>query len=98
MNNPYDVLGVRPEDDDGTIRKRYLELVREFSPEQYPARFAAVRAAYDAVKDLHCRVKNRLFETGHQDSMDQIIEEILCRTPRRRYSLQALLDNLRVGR
>ena len=98
MTDPYTILGVAPESDDEAIRRRYLALVREFSPEQHPQRFAAIRAAYDAVKDLNSRVKNRLFEQGRQDSVDQIIEDILCRTPRRRYSLQALLDNLRSGR
>jgi curved DNA-binding protein CbpA len=98
MTDPYTVLGVSPESDDDTIRKRYLELVREFSPEQHPQRFAAVRAAYEAVKDVNSRVRHRLFEQGRRDSIEQIIEEIACRTPRRRFSLQALLENARTGR
>ena len=98
MTDPYSVLGVSPQSDDETIRKRYLELVRQFSPEQHPQRFAAVRAAYDAVRDLNRRVFYQLFEAGRNDSVDQIIEEIACRTQRRRFSLQALLDNLKAGR
>jgi curved DNA-binding protein CbpA len=98
MNDPYAVLGVTPECDDDAIRKRYLELVREFSPEQHPQRFAAIRAAYEVVRDLDSRVQHRLFQQGRRDSIDQIIEEITCRTPRRRYHLHALLDNLRLGR
>jgi curved DNA-binding protein CbpA len=98
MDDPYAVLGVSPESDDETIRKRYLELVREFSPEQHPRRFAAVRAAYEAVKDLNSRVAYRLFEQGRRDGIEQIIEEIACRTPRRRFTLQALLENLKAGR
>ena len=31
--------------EDETIRRRYLELVREFPPERHPTRFAAIRAA-----------------------------------------------------
>jgi curved DNA-binding protein CbpA len=98
MDDPYAVLGVGPESDDETIRKRYLDLVREFSPEQHPQRFSAVRAAYEQVRDLNSRVRYRLFEQGRRDSIEQIIEEIACRTPRRRWSLQALLDNVRKGR
>src|ERR1700677_4994094 len=97
-DNPYVVLGVSPESDDETIRKRYLDLVRQFSPEQHPQRFAQIRAAYEAVRDLNSRVNYRLFEQGRRDSIEQVIEEIACRTTRRRYSLQSLLDNLRVGR
>lgn len=98
MTDPYAVLGIAPESDDDTIRKRYLELVKQYSPEQHPQRFAAIRAAYDVVRDLNRRVTFQLFEAGRNDSIDQIIEEIACRTPRRRFSLQALMDNLRAGR
>jgi curved DNA-binding protein CbpA len=96
--DPYTTLGISPESDDESIRKRYLELVREFSPELHPQRFAQVRSAYEAVRDLNSRVNYRLFEQGRRDSVEQIIEEIACRSERRRYSLQSLLDNLRAGR
>ncbi len=98
MTDPYAELGVAPEADDETIRKRYLQLVREFSPEQHPQRFAAIRSAYEQVRSLNSRVAYRLFEQGKRDSIESIIEEIVCRTPRRRFSLQALQDNLRMGR
>lgn len=94
MTDPYAVLGITPESDDEAVRRRYLELVREFSPEQHPQRFAEVRAAYELVKDATGRARYRLFEQGRRDSIEQIIEEIACRTPRRRFSLPALLDNL----
>ena len=71
---------------------RYLELVRESPPERNPERFAAVRAAYERLKDLDARVRHRLFEQGKRDGIDELIEEMACRTPRRRYGLQALLQ------
>ena len=40
MNEPHQVLGVEPDADDETIRRRYLELVREFPPERNPEKFA----------------------------------------------------------
>ena len=43
MSDPYDVLGLPPDSDDEAIRRRYLELVRQFSPEHHPERFSAVR-------------------------------------------------------
>lgn len=49
--NPFETLGVRPEDTDDVIRRRYLELVRLHPPERDPEKFKAIRAAYDAVKD-----------------------------------------------
>jgi curved DNA-binding protein CbpA len=91
-SDPYTVLGVPPESDDAAIRKRYLELVRQYPPEHYAEKFAAVRAAYEKLRDLDSRVRHRLFEQGKRDSIEEIIEEIACRTPRRRYSLQTLLQ------
>jgi len=97
VTDPYAVLGVLPESDDEAIRKRYLELVREFSPEHHPARFAAIRAAYEQLSDQKRRVEYRLFEQGKRENIEQIIEEVACRTPRRRFHLNALMDLYRKG-
>jgi curved DNA-binding protein CbpA len=91
MADPYTVLGVAVDADDETIRRRYLELAREFAPEHYPERFAAIRAAYEKIKTLENRVRHRLFETGKDDSIESIIEEAACRTPRQRMGLRAIL-------
>jgi curved DNA-binding protein CbpA len=94
MTDPYAVLGLPPESDDDTIRRRYLELVRQFPPEHQPEKFAAIRAAYENLRDLNTRLRYRLFEAGKKDSVDAIIEEITCRSPRRRVSLKTLLSIL----
>jgi curved DNA-binding protein CbpA len=95
MTDPYQVLGLSADSDDETIRRRYLELVRQFSPEQHPEKFAAVRAAYESLRNLDTRLRHRLFEAGKNESVDAIIEEIACRSPRHRISLQALLATLK---
>ena len=95
MSEPHAVLGLPPDCDDETIRRRYLELVRQFSPEHHPQRFAAVRAAYEQLRDLNTRLRYRLFEAGKKDTIDAILEELSCRSARRRVSLQALLDAVR---
>lgn len=92
MSDPYAELGLPADSDDEAIRRRYLELVREFPPERHPERFAAVRAAYDRLRDLNTRLRHRLFETGKNESLEALIEEIACRSPRRRVSLRALLS------
>jgi curved DNA-binding protein CbpA len=89
--NAYDVLGLPPDADDAAVRRRYLELTKQFPPEQHPERFAAVRAAYERLKDLDARTRYRLFEVGADDSLEAIIEEAACRTPRRRFKLTELL-------
>jgi curved DNA-binding protein CbpA len=94
MTDPYAVLGLPPDSNDEAIRRRYLELVRQFSPEHHPERFAAIRAAYESLRDLNTRLRYRLFEAGKNESVEAIIEEITCRTPRRRVSLRTLLSTV----
>ncbi len=91
MTDPYEVLGLSGDSDDETIRRRYLQLVREFTPEQQPEKFAAIRQAFEHLRDLNTRLRYRLFQAGKKDSVDAIIEEIACRSPRRRVSLETLL-------
>src|SRR6516164_8206814 len=91
MADPYQVLNLPADSDDETIRRRYLELVRQFPPERHPEKFAAVRQAYEKLRDLNTRLRYRLFEAGRNESVDAIIEEIACRSPRRRVSLETLL-------
>ena len=95
MTDPYAVLGLPDDSDDEAIRRRYLELVRQLSPEQHPEKFAAIRAAYESLKDLNTRLRYRLFEAGKKESVDALVEELACRTSRRRVSLETLLGTLR---
>ena len=97
MSSPYAVLGLPADSDDGAIRRRYLELVRQFSPEHHPEKFAAIRAAYESLRDLNTRLRYRLFEAGKEESVEALIEEIACRKARRRLSLEMLLSTLPKG-
>ena len=94
MDDPQGVLGLPADADDETIRHRYLELVRQFTPEHHPEKFAAIRAAYERLRDRNARVRYRLFEAGRKESMESIVEEIACRSSRRRVSLKTLLSVL----
>jgi curved DNA-binding protein CbpA len=94
MTDPYQVLGLPGDSDDEAIRRRYLELVRQFSPERHPEKFAAVRRAYESLRDLNTRLRYRLFEAGKNETVDAIVEELTCRSTRRRLSLQTLLSAL----
>ena len=95
MNDPYQVLGLPGDADDEAIRRRYLELVRQFPPEHHPEKLAAIRAAYDNLRDLDTRLRYRLFEAGSKETIPVLIEEVQCRNPRRRLSLQTLLGTVR---
>jgi len=92
MLDPFHVLGVAADADDETIRRRYLELVRENPPERAPEKFAAIRQAYEQVKDMETRLKKRLFELDKDLSIGTIIEEVTCKSPRHRVSLAKLIE------
>src|SRR5258708_6971218 len=94
MTDAYEVLGLPADADDDTIRRRYLEVVRQVSPEHHPEKFSAIRAAYEQLKDLNTRLRYRLFEAGKKDSIDAIIEEVSCRSARRRIPLKTLLSTV----
>jgi len=88
-------MGLPADADDETIRRRYLELVKQFSPEHHPEKFAQVRQAYERLRDLETRLKHRLFEAGKTDSIDAILEDLSsCQTSRRRLTLQALVNSV----
>jgi curved DNA-binding protein CbpA len=91
MPDPYTVLDLPPDADDAAVRKRYLELTLKYPPEQHPEKFAAVRAAYEKVRTLDARVKYKLFEQGSENTIEAIIEEAECTTPRPRPSLEQLI-------
>ncbi len=94
QTDPFAVLGLPVDSDDAAIRRRYLELVRQFPPEKNPERFAAVRQAYDLLRDDPTRWHYRLFEAGQKESIEALIEELQCRSLRRRLSLKSLLSQL----
>lgn len=91
MKDPFEVLGLPPEAGDEEVRARYLELVRRHPPERSPARFSAVRDAYEAVKTLPHRVALRVFRDGPGETVDDLIEELECPPTGRRYRLSDLL-------
>jgi curved DNA-binding protein CbpA len=67
MPNPFDLLGVAETADDDTIKKAYLQQVREHPPERDPDRFQAIRAAFETVKSRRDRLRYRLL---HQEPPD----------------------------
>lgn len=90
MANPYAVLGLSPDADDAAVRARYLQLTREFPPEQHPEKSAAVRAAYDKLKDLDARAEHRLFGGADDETIDELIDTAIRSGPIRRITLNEL--------
>jgi curved DNA-binding protein CbpA len=76
VTDPYQVLGLSRHATEDEIRKRYLELVREFSPDRAPERFAEIRAAYDAVRDPSRRIAAQLFDPETTDTLDALATSV----------------------
>jgi len=92
MSDPYEVLGIDPRSDDAEIRRRYLELVRRHPPDREPERFAAVREAYDQLRDPVARLKSKLFPLETSDTMDAILAEMERRLRTARIPMKTLLS------
>ena len=91
MNDPYLQLGLPPSADETEIRRRYLELVREFPPDRAPEKFAEIRAAYDALRDPVSRLEATLFNPqSRTDSLESIGEELRGRLLSARFPISVL--------
>ncbi|AGA24594.1 DnaJ domain-containing protein [Singulisphaera acidiphila] len=91
MNDPYEILGLERDADEAEIRQRYLALVREFSPDRAPERFAAIRAAYDEVRDPLQRLETQLFRLKSHDSIEAILTDLRARLRDARIPMETLL-------
>jgi len=90
----FATLGVPLSATDVDIRKRYLELTVQFPPEQHAEKFAAMREAYEKIRTLDARAKYMLNDRGKEDTIEAILEEVECTTPRPRPSLSMLVQLL----
>lgn len=78
--------------DESEIRRRYLELVRQHSPEREPERFAEIRNAYEQLRDPVKRMERQLFEVDDQDSLDVVLRDVRSQLRNKRIPTQTLLD------
>jgi curved DNA-binding protein CbpA len=91
MTDPFEILGVSHQASEAEVRRRYLELVREFPPDRAPEKFAEIRAAFDAVRDPLARFERQLFSLHSDASLAGLAGEIRKRLRNARLSVDALL-------
>ena len=75
MRDPFECLGVPEEADDATVKRGYLQKVRQFPPEQHPAQFQEIRAAFEAICGERERLAYRLFQAHQPDLAPWILRE-----------------------
>ena len=91
VHDPWTVLNLDPSADEATIRRRYLELVRENPPDHNPVRFNEIREAYDLARDPTRRLEALLFGVRDDDHMDGIIATMQGRLVATRLPTESLL-------
>jgi DnaJ-class molecular chaperone len=92
MADAYEILGVTRDASDADLRRRYLELVRQYPPDRAPEQFAAIREAYDRVRDPEVRLSAMLFSVASEDSMPAILAESRRRLRSMRIPTKILLS------
>lgn len=92
MDDPYEVLGLGGDASEAEIRRRYLELVREFPPDRAPERFTAIHAAYEALRDPARRLRAPIFHPETKtDSLENLAADLRGRLRRVRLPVDVLL-------
>ena len=92
MSDPHDILGLPRDCGEEDVRRRYLELVREFPPDRAPERFTEIRAAYDQLRDPAARMEARLFDLQSSGTMAEILADVRRRLRARRIPVETLLS------
>lgn len=92
MADPFSTLGLPPDADEATVRRRYLELVRENPPERCPERFAEIREAYEQLRDPVALLRGEVFRLRSQESLDDIIKDLRSRVRSVRIPTDTLLS------
>ncbi len=92
MDDPIEVLGVATDAGEEEIRRRYLELVRQFPPDRDPERFARIRHAYDQLRDPVARLQQKLFSVRSNETLDPVIRDVKSRLRSARIPTQTLLS------
>lgn len=93
MAEPSEILGLDPNANEEQIRKRYLELVRQFPPDREPNRFAEIHAAYNELRDPIKRMRKRITGIALPETIDQIAADFHRRQLKdKRISARTLLN------
>lgn len=92
MNDPHETLGLPAGADEAQIRSRYLALVKEFPPDRDPERFAAIRAAYDELRNPAALLEKQLLSLTTLDSVERLQLDIAKRLKTSRFPISLLLS------
>ncbi|MHB0958112.1 MAG: J domain-containing protein [Pirellulaceae bacterium] len=92
MRDPYEILGLDHDADAETVRRRYLELVRQYSPERAPQEFGEIRGAYDRLRDPVVNLESRLFNLTASHTLESLLADREPDVRQQRLSTEILLS------
>ena len=84
------MLDIEASASDDEVRRRYLALVRCYSPEHEPEAFQRIQKAYDTVASESARLRFLLFDLSHWESLEEWMEEIRCQEREKRLGLDEI--------
>ncbi|MDR3109640.1 MAG: J domain-containing protein [Planctomycetaceae bacterium] len=93
MNNAMQLLGVSQDSDANEIRKRYLELVRQFPPEKFPERFSEIHSAYEQLRDPLTSLSERLLTIRCNDTFENVLGTVNEKLRDKRIPTDVLLNS-----
>ena len=92
MADPYEILGMSRGSSESDIRRRYLELVRQYPPDRAPERFTEIHQAYEKLRDPVARLESTLFDLETSDTITGIMADVRQRLRESRIPIQTLLS------
>jgi len=72
--NPQTIIGVTPDATPEEIRAAYLNKIKEYPPEKFPAEFERVRDAYTILNDARYRSRLMLQMTNPEAPLETLID------------------------
>jgi DnaJ-class molecular chaperone len=72
--NPQHILGVPQDANAAEIRTAYLNKIKEYPPEKYPAEFERVRDAYTILSDARYRTRLMLQSADPEASLVTLLD------------------------
>ena len=91
--DPHLVLGLRPDATEEQVRRRYLELVRQYPPEREPDRFREIHEAYKAAGDPLLQARHLIRPAAEPPEWKDVIEQGRRNPPRLGIDLLLSLGN-----
>jgi DnaJ-class molecular chaperone len=72
--NPQNILGVPQDAKSGEIRAAYLNKIKQYPPEKFPAEFERVRDAYTILSDTGHRSRLMLQSADPEASLESLLD------------------------